>query len=103
MSDMRQEWRLLVCSECGEMDTDEPVCGFCDSAEGVTMIDVVPADVAEQAVAAVVERVVADDEAMSRARRAYLNSPPYGSKHGEVARLDHMRAAIRAAFEEAKA
>jgi hypothetical protein len=53
MSAMRQEWRLLVCSECGEMDTDEAVCGFCDSAEGVTMIDVVPADRAVAAVARV--------------------------------------------------
>lgn len=52
----------------------------------------------EDAVAAAVERVIADDEAMSRARYAYLNSPPYGTKHGHAARLEHMRAAFRAAF-----
>jgi hypothetical protein len=45
-----------------------------------------------------VERVVADDEAMRRARHAYLNSAPHGTMHDDAARLEHMRAAFRAAF-----
>jgi hypothetical protein len=45
------------------------------------------------------ERVIADDEAMRRARYAYLNSAPHGVKHDDAARLEHMRAAFRAAFE----
>jgi hypothetical protein len=46
-----------------------------------------------------VERVIADDEAMRRARHAYLNSPPHAIQHDDAARLEHMRAAFRAAFE----
>lgn len=42
--------------------------------------------------------VLEDDEAMRRARHAYLNSPPHGAAHNGPARLAHMRAAVSAAF-----
>jgi hypothetical protein len=65
---MRETWRLLVCSECGEMDDDQTVCGFCESEEGVTMVDVVPADTHQKA---------RDDlGAIGHAFLAYEHAPP---------------------------
>lgn len=52
---------------------------------------------------AALDGVLEDDEAMSRARYAYLNSPPYAANHDDAGRLAHMRATIRAAFEAALA
>lgn len=54
----------------------------------------------EAALQAALESVLGDDEAMSAARRAYLNSPPHAEKHGADERLAHMRAALVAAFTE---
>lgn len=46
------------------------------------------------------DALLEDDEAMSRARWAYLNSPPHAITHDKPARLTHMRAAFRAALDE---
>jgi hypothetical protein len=49
---------------------------------------------------AALDVILADGDAIGRARYAYLNAPPHGTKHDGAARLEHMRAAIRAAFAE---
>jgi predicted RNA methylase len=73
----------------------------CCSVEEIenTLLPINPADW-QRAAEEVLAVVIADDEAMSRARHAYLTSPPHGTKHSHAARLEHMRAAFRAAFAE---
>lgn len=98
---MRDEHRIVVlqCDECGE-----PRAGCRDLACALVSRpyageDVVPAGQVRDAVSVAVERVCDDPDALTRARRAYLNSPPHGGRHDAPARNAHMAAAIRAAFE----
>lgn len=56
-------------------------------------------DITEYEIKRRFEAVLSDDEAMRRARAAFLAGPPHGIKHSDADRLEHMRNAIRAAFE----
>lgn len=75
--------RSFMCEDCA-YEADTEVQELRDQVEGT--------------LGALVELVLADDEAMRRARKAYVSGPPHGVKHSEMDRLEHMRNAIRAAL-----
>lgn len=98
-----KRWLIGTCPHCGDIwpnaaDNQTYTCAYCECQGKPVMVRCVAETKLQGAVDAAVARVLADDDALRRARRAVLMAPPHGITHDDAARLEHMRAGIRAAF-----